>query len=60
MRKKFIYTYEETDSRVIFYLNSVTNPGNVVIGTSDTNVFVIALGCMGSKRADIKVPFLFS
>ena len=58
MRKKFIYTYEETDSRVI-YLNSVTNPGNV-IGTSDTNVFVIALGCMGSKRADIKVPFLFS
>ena len=53
-------THEEADSRMIFHLNSVTNSSNVVIRTSDTDVLVIALGCMGSMSSDIKVPFIFS
>ena len=53
-------TKDEADSRMIFYLYSVTNPANVVIRTSDTYDFVIALWCMGSMSSDIKVPFVFS
>ena len=52
--------HKETDSRMIFHLNSVTNPTNVVIQTSDSNGLVITLGCMGSMSSDIKVPFVFS
>ena len=52
--------HEDADSRMIFYLNSVTNPSNVVIQTSYTDVLVIALGGMGSMSSDIKVPFVFS
>ena len=52
-------THEETDSRMIFHFNLVTNSSNV-IRASDTDVLVIALGCMGSMSSDIKVPFVFS
>ena len=39
---------KEADLRMIFHLNSVTNPANVVMRNSETDVLVIALGCMGS------------
>ena len=52
--------HEEADSRMIFHLNSVANPADVVIRASDTDVLVIALWCIGSMSSDIKVPFLFS
>ena len=53
-------THGEADSRMMFHLNPVINSSNVVIRTSDTDVLVIALGCMGSMSSDIKVPFVFS
>ena len=56
--KSLYSTHEEADSSMIFHLNSVINPPNVVIRTSDTDVLVIALGCMGSVSSDIKVPFV--
>ena len=53
-------THEEANSRMIFHLNSVINPANVVIRTSDTYVLVIALGWMCSMNSDIEVVFVFS
>ena len=55
-------THEEADSKIMLHLNLVTNPLNVVIRTSasDIDVFVIALCCMGSMSSDIKVPFVLS
>ena len=53
-------THEEADSTMVFHLDSVINPANVVIRTSDTDAFVIALGCMVSVSSDIKVAFVFS
>ena len=58
-KKSFYSTQEEADPRIKFHLNSVTNPANVVIRTSDTDVSVIALGCMGSMSSDINVAFVF-
>ena len=58
-KKRFYSTQEEADPRIKFHLNSVTNPANVVIRTSDTDVLVIALGCMGSMSSDINVAFVF-
>ena len=48
-------THEEADLRMIFHLNSVTNLSNVVIQTSDTDVLVIALGCIGSMSSDVQI-----
>ena len=53
-------THEEANSRMIFHLNSVINPVNVLIQTSDTYVLVIALGWMCSMNSDIEVVFVFS
>ena len=53
-------THEKADSRMMLHLNLVTNPLNAVIRTSDIDVFVIALCCMGSMSSDIKVPFALS
>ena len=53
-------THEEANSRMIFHLNSVINPANVVIRTSNTYVLVIALEWMCSMNSDIKVLFVFS
>ena len=39
---------------MIFHLNSVTNPSNIVIRTLD-DVLNFALGCMSSMSSDIKV-----
>ena len=39
-------THKEPDSRMTFHLNSITNPAKVVIWTSDTDVFPIALDCI--------------
>ena len=58
-KKSFYSTQEEADPRIKFHLNSVTTPANVVIRTSDTDVLVIALGCMGSMSSDINVAFVF-
>ena len=52
--------HEEAESRMILHLNLVTNPLNVVIRTSDIDVFVIALCRMGSMSSDIKAPFVLS
>ena len=42
----------------IKFSNKLNN--NLVIRTSDTDVLVIAIWCMGSMRLDIKLPFAFS
>ena len=38
-------THEESDSRMLFHLKSLSSVSNVVLLTSDTDVLVIALSC---------------
>ena len=39
-------THEEADSKIIFHVTSIEENSNVVIGTADTDVLIIALGCI--------------
>ena len=39
-------THEEADSRMLLHVKSIPAPSNVVIRTVDTDVLIIALGCL--------------
>ena len=39
-------THEEADSKMIFNLTSIEKNSNVVIRIADTDVLIIALGCI--------------
>ena len=39
-------SHEEADSRILFHVNSIQPPNNVVIRASDSNILIIALGNM--------------
>ena len=39
-------THEEVDSEIIFHVTSIEENSNVVIRTADTDVLIIALGCI--------------
>lgn len=46
IEQDYFCTHEEADSRMIFHLKQLNTPVNVVIRTVDTDVLIIALGCM--------------
>ena len=47
MIKSHLYsTHEEVDSEIIFHVTSIEENSNVVIRTADTDVLIIALGCI--------------
>ena len=47
MIKLHLYsTYEEVDSEIIFHVTSIEENSNVVIRTVDTDLLIIALGCI--------------
>ena len=48
-------THEEADSRMIYHLISVPTPNNVVIRTADTDVLIIAIGCLASIDPNINI-----
>ena len=46
LKLDYFSTHEEADSRIMFHVKKLPAPVNVVIRTVDTDVLVIALGCM--------------
>ena len=43
-------THEEADSRMIFHIGQLSSPANVVVKTVDTDVVIIALGCINQLQ----------
>ena len=53
MEDSLFSTHEEADTRIIGHLKSITTPANVVIRTSDTDVFIIAIGNMSKIHSEV-------
>ena len=39
-------TYDEADSKMIFYVASIEENSFVIVRTTDTDVIIISLGCI--------------
>ena len=48
-------THEEADSRMMYDVAKLAPPANVVVRTVDTDVLIIALGCIFSLDKNIKI-----
>ena len=48
-------THEEADSRMFTHLACITGPANIVLRTSDTDVFIVALGNIHKIRSGVNV-----
>ncbi|XP_057306368.1 uncharacterized protein LOC130644684 [Hydractinia symbiolongicarpus] len=52
---KLFSTHEEADSRILYHLSSIQTPANVVIRTIDTDVLIIALGCLSKLPNSLNI-----
>ena len=48
-------THDEADSRMIFHAANISWPANVVLRTNDTDVLIIALGCMHNMPSKLQL-----